>query len=441
MTESFLGGYTAPPVTGLPPERVAEIMLDEFTEIPRSGFPLALQPIVLPRPVDRDLLTATSTLFTLLRKAAMGLADDRAGRMAALGIDGEYCPMFTSDEQFEWAHCADMARADVVIGPDGPKFVEYNVSAAFGGLVHFGLYQRAWRRIREEAGRPGYVAADAYSRYARLIEAGCAELDVPPSAVLIGTPKDWGPDTTNRYFDVQVDLLRQQGVHAVHLDFPDLLDGIGLPGPLRWPLGMAAFTPQDAAEVGYDISPARQAIDAGMTLLPSQSARFLHNKQTLALLSEGLPWMTARDAEVVDRYVPWSRVVGDRKVYWRGEAHELPRLLLDRQEDFVLKGATGWSCLEVFFGVETSPQEWAARVGQAVLDGGFVVQERIRPLSYPLEVMTGPGEVRRILADPVVSPFCLGGAPAGCYVRFVEAGERLAIGGTSAMRTCALAEP
>ena len=282
--------------------------------------------------------------------------------------------------------------------------------------MHFGLYQRAWRRIREEAGRPGYVAADACSRYARLIEAGCAELDVPPSAALDArsTPR--------------------AGVRAER-------DGIGLPGPLRWPLGMAAFTPQDAAEVGYDISPARQAIDAGMTLLPSQSARFLHNKQTLALLSEGLPWMTARDAEVVDRYVPWSRVVGDRKVYWRGEAHELPRLLLDRQQDFVLKGATGWSCLEVFFGVETSPQEWAARVGQAVLDGGFVVQERIRPLSYPLEVMTGPGEVRRILADPVVSPFCLGGAPAGRYVRFVEAGERLAIGGTSAMRTCAVAEP
>lgn len=441
MTESFLGGYTAPPVTGLRQERVAEIMLDEFTEIPRSGFPLALQPIVLPRPLYRDLLTATSTVFTLLRKAAMNLADDRAGRMAALGINGDYCPMFTSDERFEWAHCADMARADMVIGPDGPKFVEFNVSAAFGGLVHFGLYQRAWRRIREEAGRPGYVAADAYSRYARLIEAGCAELGVPPSAVLVGTPKDWGPDTTNRYFDVQVDLLRQQGVHAVHLDFPDLLDGIGLPGPLRWPLGMAAFTPQDAAEVGYDISPARQAIDAGMTLLPSQSARFLHNKQTLALLSEGLPWMTARDAEVVDRYVPWSRVVGDRKVYWRGEAHDLPRLLLDRQEDFVLKGATGWSCLEVFFGVETSPQEWEARVGQAVRDGGFVVQERIRPLSYPLEVMTGPGEVRRILADPVISPFCLGGQSAGCYVRFVEAGERLAIGGTSALRTCAVAEP
>ena len=178
-----------------------------------------------------------------------------------------------------------------------------------------------------------------------------------------------------------------------------------------------------------------------MTLLPSQSARFLHNKQTLALLSEGLPWMTARDAEVVDRYVPWSRVVGDRKVCWRGEAHDLPRLLLDRQEDFVLKGATGWSCLEVFFGVETSPQEWEARVGQAVRNGGFVVQERIRPLSYPLEVMTGPGEVRRILADPVISPFCLGGQSAGCYVRFVEAGERLAIGGTSALRTCAVAEP
>ena len=70
----------------------------------------------------------------------MGLAGDRAGRIAALGIDPADCPLFTPDEDFELRHSADMTRADVIIGPDGPKFVEFNVSGAFGGMVHFQLY-------------------------------------------------------------------------------------------------------------------------------------------------------------------------------------------------------------------------------------------------------------------------------------------------------------
>lgn len=439
--EPWFGNRVTPPEIGLAPELVAELVTGEFHGIPRSGFPVALQPMVIPRDSYRELLGATAELLALLRKAVLGLADDRAGRIAALGIDPADCPMFAPDEEFELRHCADMTRADVIIGPDGPRFVEFNVSGAFGGLVHFLLYQRVWARIRERAGRPAFVGADAFSRQARLIETTCAELGVPPSAVIIGTPRDWGPDIGTRMFDVQVDALRGHGVPATHLDFDDLLAGIGLPGGLRWPLGIAAFTPQDAAEIGYDLSAARAAMDAGMLLIPSQSAWFLHTKKTLAMLSEGLPWMSGRDTELVRRYVPWSRVVGDRKVWWREEKQNLPRLLIDHQHDFVLKGATGWSCQEVFFGWTTSEWKWAELVDEAVRTGYFIAQERVHSQTYPLDVMAESGEITRLSTEAVVSPFCLGGSPAGCYVRFAEAGDQaLAIGGAGAGRTCLLAE-
>lgn len=439
--EPWFGDRATPPEIGLAPEPIAEMIVGEFRGIPRSGFPLALQPLVVPMSSYRELLTATAQLLTLLRKAVVGLADDRSGRIAALGIDPADCPMFTPDEEFELRHCADMTRADVIIGPDGPKFVEFNVSGAFGGLPHFLLYQRVWAKIRDRAGRRPFVAADAFSRQARLIETTCAELGLPPSVAIVGTPRDWGPDVGNRMFDVQVDALRGHGVPATHLDFEDLLDGIGLPHASRWPLGVAAFTPQDAAEIGYDLSPARVALDAGMLLIPSQSSWFLHTKKTLALLSEGLPWMTRREIELVRRYVPWSRVVGDRKVRWHDAAHDLPRLLIEQQEQFVLKGATGWSCQEVFFGWTTSARQWAELVEEALHTGYFIVQERVHTQTYPLDLMTESGTVTRIDAEPVVSPFCLGGAPAGCYVRFTQAGDQAqAVGGAEAGRACLLAE-
>ncbi|SFP42819.1 hypothetical protein SAMN05421810_102556 [Amycolatopsis arida] len=438
---SWSGACTTPPEIGLAPGLIAEIMAEEFREIPRSGFPIALQPMIVPRNSYLELLSATAGLISLLRKAVVNLADDRPGRMAALGIDPADCPMFVPDEDFELRHCADMTRADVIIGPDGPKFIEFNVSGGFGGMAHFLLYQQAWHRIREAAGRPAFVAVDAFAQQARLIETTCAELGVPPSAVIVGTPRDWGPGTGSRVFDVQVNALRRHGVHATQLEFDDLLTGIGLPGNLRTHLGIAAFTVQDAATVGYDLSPVRAALDAGLLLVPSQSAWFLHTKKTLALLSEGQPWMTGSETELVRRYVPWSRVVGDREVWWRDTKHHLPRLLVDRKDDFVLKGATGCAGEEVFLGGTISDEVWSCLVEDAVRTGDFIVQERVETQPYPLDLLAESGEINRISATPVVSPFCLGGRAAGCYVRFTDEGHQAStIGGVTARRTCLLAE-
>ena len=433
--DSWLGGRAEPPEIGLAPQRIADVLIEEFDGIPRSGHPLALQPIVVPRSSYRELLGATSALLSLLRKTVIGIGPDRTARMAALAIEEDDCPMFLDDEDFELRHCADMARADVVIDRDGPKFVELNVSGAFGGLPHFHLYQRAWQRIRHLAGEPAFVSVNAAALQARLIESTCRELGVPASAVIVGTPRDWGPDVGDRMFDIQVELLRQHGIHAVHRDFDDVPAD-----PTEWPLGIAAFTVQDAKEVGYSIDPARVALDAGMLLIPSQTAWLLHTKRTLALLSEGQPWMSDVDRELVSRYVPWSRVVGDRRVEWRGRTYSLPALLAEHREHFLLKGATGWSCQEVFAGWECGEQEWELRIEQA-LRGPFIAQERVVSETYPLDVLREDGSVERISAVPVVSPFGLGGAAAGCYVRFIDAATGLAtVGGEEAMRGCLLAE-
>lgn len=427
------------PTAGLAPEQVADVILDELREIPRGGYPMVLRPIVVPRESYRELLDAAAALLDLLRRTVLGLGTDRDSRMAALRIDPADCPMFIDDEDFELRHCADMARADVLLSPDGPKFLEFNVSGSFGGLVHFEQYQRAWRRIRELAGLPSFVAVDPSALEARLIARTCAELGQPPSAVLVGTARDWGPDATSRCYEVQADHLRQHGVHAVHAEFDDLADVLGAaPGPA---VGIAAFTVQDAREVGYDLGPVRSAVDAGLKLIPSQTSWLLHTKRALALLSEEPSWLSAREADLVRRYVPWSRVVGDRRVRWRGREVELPRLLVEHQADLVLKGTTGWSCQEVFPGWACSAPEWAAHIDEALSSGDFVVQERVHSRLFPIDVLQENGELTSIRAEAVVSPICIDGSAAGCYVRCVDGEQRPStIGGEDAMRTCLLSE-
>lgn len=439
--EPWLRGREQPPEIGLPPARIAEITCEELRDLPFPPHPIALQPFLLPRPAYRELLDAAAALLALIRRSAEHSGATRAERLSALRLDPADCPYWTDDEEWELHHCADLARPDVVLSADGPKFVEFNVSGAFGGMLHFQLYQRAWQRIRDEAGQPAFVGVDAYARLARLIERTCRELGAPPAVVLVGTPREWGPGTPLRHFRHQADLLRQHGVEAVHLDFEDLLAGIGAPGPLRYPLGIAQFDVHDAEALGYDISPVRAAQAHGFRLIPSASSWLLHTKRQIALLSEGRPWMTAQQRDLADRYLPWSRIVGDRTVRWRGEEHDLRRLLIERRESFVVKGATGFSGGQVHFGGRTAPADWSALVERAAATGGYIAQEVVEAVPMPVDVLDATGAVERVVANPVISPFVVDGAGAGCFGRFVADRRPGIISALSRARlTCLLAE-
>jgi hypothetical protein len=440
-TAPWLRARSEPPEIGLPTARIAEIMCEELRELPFPPHPIALQPFVLPLPAYRELLGAAADLLALIRESAAHSGANRAERLAALRLDPADRPHWTDDDAWELLHCADLARPDVVLGPDGPKFVEFNVSGAFGGMLHFQLYQRAWQRIREEAALPAFVGVDAYARLAQLVKDTCRELGVPPSVALIGTLREWGPDTPGRHFRQQVDLLRQHGVDAVHLDFEDLVDGIGTPGRLRHPLGIPQFDVHDAEELGYDVSPVRAAQAKGLRLIPSATSWMLHTKRQIALLSEGQPWMTARDHELAARYLPWSRLVGDRVVRWRDREYDLPTLLAEHRERFVLKGVTGFSGAQVFFGGRSTPADWTALIERAVASGNYIAQEVVDAVPMPVDVLAESGEITRVVANPVISPFVVQGAGAGCFARFVADRRPGVISALSNARlTCLLAE-
>jgi len=437
----WLEAHAEPSDTGVPAERVTEIMCEELRELPFPPYPIALQPFLLPRPAFRELLDAAANLLALIRRSVVHSGRDRTERLTALRLDPVDRPMWTESEEWELRHCADLARADVVLSPGGPKFVEFNVSGAFGGMLHFQLYQRAWQRLREQAGLPVFVGVDAYARLARLIERTCRELGVPPTIVLVGTPREWGPGTPRRHFLQQADLLRQQGIEAVHLDFEELVASIGAPDQLRYPLGIAQFDVHDADQLGYDVSPVRDAQARGFRVIPSATSWMLHTKRQFALLSEGQPWMTARDHQLAARYLPWSRVVGDRKVRWRGGQHNLPTLLVDHRERFVIKGATGCSGAEVFFGGRSTPGDWAALIERAVSSDNHIAQEVVEAVPMPVDVQAESGEITRIVANPVISPFVVDGTGAGCFGRFIADQQPGVISALSHARlTCLLAE-
>ncbi|MEK8173020.1 hypothetical protein NKH77_40475 [Streptomyces sp. M19] len=180
----------------------------------------------------------------------------------------------------------------------------------------------------------------------------------------------------------------------------------------------------------------RAALDAGCVLLAPQSAYLVANKLVLGWLSEGLPWMTDDDRAVVDRYLPWTRVVGDRPP---GGGTSPAAARAARRAPAGVRPQTG-----------PRPQRprpagrpllrrrpVAAGVLDAVRTGDRIAQEYVEPVPYRMEFADDDGEsTYEGEVFPLLSPYLFEGRPAGCLVRYLPPGREgvISVQGTGALR-------
>ncbi|MGI8329152.1 hypothetical protein ACRYCC_04250 [Actinomadura scrupuli] len=441
-TRSWFGPYVRPQAR-ISVDAIHDLMHRELADCGvRLDFPVLPQhPFVIPETSYRELFRAGHGLLRLLRRAVLRSGTTRRSRMAALGAGDSAYPIF-ADDDFEERFCALMARPDVVIGPDGPKFVEFNVSGTFGGPTESQVFTSVWHQVygpREEAGFWGF---DSFRARADALLAARRELGAEPTLAVVGSRRDIPGAGSDRYFDLEVRYLRRRGLTADFFEPEDLLDGLGLPGRLRYALGLRYFNVVDWQNHGIDLAPVRTAVRAGWRLLPSQTSGMLANKKVLAWVSEGRPWMTETERDLADRYLPWTREVRDTKTTWRGRVRALPELLLAHPENFVLKKSIGMMGLEVLLGPDTGERRWADAVEDALASGDWIVQEYITPVRVPMVLSDGSeAGTRTEMVAPVLSPCLFGTGSGGCLTRFFPDGSRgvVSVYGFGAMENVAVA--
>ena len=340
----------------IPSGRLAAMMAEQLPSISVGGFPVAGQPLITSRHHYTTLLDATARLLRLQLIAVSNLASDSLSRRVALKADPAAFPRFTADEEFELAHAVDMARADVIIGPDGPRFIEFNVGGGFAGMVQFEVLRRLWRDVRLACGQPELTGENPFVPLANLVKQACARGCVEPAVLVLTSSDDTG--RTSEELRTQCHFLREQGVSATFADVRSI-SPTGILSATQRPVVVVQFSEREALDEGWDLSHLLALIQAGVVAIPSQSARLVDSKKVLALLSEGLPWMSEADHALVRRFVPWTRVVRDRVVRWRDRNYPIRRLLHDERRRFLLKGSAGLSGKEVTFGAHCAPQDWA----------------------------------------------------------------------------------
>ncbi|MEY9929082.1 hypothetical protein ABH926_003722 [Catenulispora sp. GP43] len=414
--------FTAAHLSLVDPDHEVSALRRSLGEVPftwDSHIPLA--PIVLRRELYRAMTDSAVRILDLLDDAARRLGRTPAERLRALGVDPEpYLaenPFFLDDRgESDLAAC--LARPDVLITEQGPKFIEFNVSASIGGMVQTHLLTGLWGAGASAAAA---AAAAAYpeplSAVAALLVRLSRDLGTDPTVAVLGITEHYARPS-RAAFQIEAAHLRRNGVDARVFDPDELATELARRRGFGWRTALRRNGAFRWRSSPFGTRPLTELISRGCLLLAPQSSYILADKRLLADLSAGPEWMSQASQELVAARVPWTRRVAAGPVTYQDHDEDLPNLLAKARTRFVLKRATGRAGTEVCVGRATAPAAWEAAIGQAVRAGDWVVQEYLQSCAakVPLADMRS-GEVDVVSVTPVLGPFIIDGSPAGCYVR------------------------
>ena len=314
-----------------------------------------------------------------------------------------------------------LSRLDAFLEEDQPRFIEINSDApagfgygdrmaeVFEALPVFRAF-RARRAVRYEPSGPALVDAVL----------GAWAACHPGAALPVVAIADWAEVKTRADQDILRARFAARGVTCVLAD-PRAMEIAG--GRLhagREPIDVVyrrAVLSELVAregEVGAFLAAYR---DGRALFVNSLRCHLSEDKAFFAILTDEAyaSLMSAEEAELVRRVVPWTRRVAERRTRHGGREIDLVPWILEHRAALVLKPAHGYGGRSVRVGDETSPDAWSEAV-EAGLREPWVVQERV---AIPEEVfpLLDAGRVEFAPLKVNVNPFYVAGADVGAVTR------------------------
>ncbi|MFT7839805.1 ATP-grasp domain-containing protein [Saccharothrix sp. BKS2] len=318
---------------------------------------------------------------------------------------------------------APMSRADMYREPDGFRLMELNTGSALGGwqMTEFTDAMRHDLPFRRFMAEEDLVAARPLEAIADLLRAECADRDMPSRPLLAITEWPDGFDKSKPWLDFTVPVWMRLGFDPVvcHLGQLEYRDGVPYVHGRKVDIVYRIFLPGEITDDqrGHDlVAPLLAAHEAGHTFMfAGLDCELYGNKGSLAMLSDERNAGAFDEAEraLVDRVLPWTRFVRDEKVHVDGDTVDLLPYALANQEHLVLKPTLLYGGVGVVTGWTTPADEWH-RVVTGAVDGPFVVQRRVYPLTERFVADDAPGLRDMVVAYGVLM---VGSRYAGMLVR------------------------
>jgi hypothetical protein len=150
-------------------------------------------------------------------------------------------------------------------------------------------------------------------------------------------------------------------------------------------------------------------------------ARVANNKKLFALFCDPrFAHLIERDEqEVVDRTIPWTRILRDGRTQYGDWRIDLLPFVADNRERLVLKPASDFGGHNVALGMETPQGRWESIIEAHAERADFIVQEYV-PVPEEMFPTIEGGHVQMRLKRFNINPFGMGGRYAGSITRISD---------------------
>jgi hypothetical protein len=352
---------------------------------------------LLPRPIFvedteiRGFADDLTSLFEILASLPERMFDGDLRRYAtSLGIGAELATIMLHGAT---GHVPVHGRADAYHDGTSFKLLEFNIGSELGGMDAAAM-NRAFLQVpafHRFAERHRLTYVDTAERVAKVLREAARPVTgdrAPVVALLEGAgglaeAENVFPAiaTSMRAHDID---MRLGEVHQVRTKQGKLtLNGTPIDLVLRF------FSSEQilAGSGGTDVlEPILRAHADGKTVLfTTLEAALGASKSALALLSDNRlhPFYSASELDVIDRIVPWTRLLVDGPLHRRIEGVGLLDYCCLHRERLILKPGVGYGGVGALIGAEATPAEWSRALSAAV-GRCFVVQQIVNAASEPV---------------------------------------------------------
>ncbi|MBN1587085.1 MAG: circularly permuted type 2 ATP-grasp protein [Candidatus Omnitrophica bacterium] len=236
---------------------------------------------------------------------------------------------------------------------------------------------------------------------------------------------DWRDVKTQGEFKLLQNYLNQEGYEAVIADPRDLVykQGELYAGGVRIDLVYRRVIFNELMESIYEVQDFIRAYrDKKVCVVNPLRSRLAANKAMLSLLTNNAydHFFTDKENEAKKKYIAWTRRLVDAEHFYGGRKKLVIDLVLNHQEDMVLKPADGYGGKNVFIGRETSKEEWR-RLAEKALDAEeeWVVQEYVPIPEQTVPVIEG-NAVKLVKKKVNINPYVFNGRYAGAIARLSD---------------------
>ncbi len=344
-------------------------------------YPISSWPIILPERLTDELERVSIRIPQLLNKVPELYFKNDAKRIADFFFQGDelIAQFFIMCVQKE---TSVSCRLDLTYTTDGFKVLEANIGSAIGGL-EFQHFEPLMEHTHNELnGTKGfeYKTRQTQNYYMKLIVDEIGEVGDQVNVFLVG--KEDADETwkeierkfynnlltdelagSNKKGDVFIDTIESLKFKNNALYYNDTV----IHSVLILDTGLKKMTP--------DLF---RALLMDTVYFPDHLGNmFIGDKRCLGLLrhlAEDKAF-SQEDNELILRNVPWTEIVEDAAVVYKGKSQALLPMLQQDKDGFVVKVADGMQGNDVYIGKYLTQEEWEEAIAKAVAHGKYIAQE------------------------------------------------------------------